>query len=260
MKKRRCTRILSTSSAESLSDLSSEEICDICAVLAKALPEEVKVILNDMGIKISNIPKYIKQFHFSNISTSRKHRYKDQILKMFEKYNDVSAGHTFSKLFLSTAHCWANKLEELRSSYGITIDESLIPPSLRISQGIEKVKERVSSLGTLDSEQKIIKVAVMSETVKESLISTTDRGCMQSLASSFGVHKRTAKRVILGTGEGKSSLDMLQKAKRNDVNNTKWPEIVRNFCLTKPICREAPGESVSVGYGERAENSFNSFQ
>ena len=65
LKKLRCTRILSTSIEESLSTLSPEEICDICTVLAQALPQGVKGILNDMGITISNIPKHKKRLYFS---------------------------------------------------------------------------------------------------------------------------------------------------------------------------------------------------
>ena len=32
-----------------------------------------------------------------------------------------------------------------------------------------------------------------------------------------------------------------------------------DFCLTKPICRECPGESVSIGYGKRAEKYIRQF-
>ena len=259
MKKNRYSRFLSNSIVESLSTFSPEKICDICIVLSQALPQGVKVILNDMGITISNIPKHIKRLYFSNISNSKKYRYKDQILISLKKYNDVSAAHTFKKLFLSTVHCWANKLDELGSSCGITINETHIPSNLRVLKGIDQVVQSVNSLRNLDTEHKMIKTAVMSETVKKCSISTDDRGCIQSLVSTFGVHKSTAKRVILDTEKGKSTHDILKRAKRKEVKDTKWPEIIKKFCLTKPICREAPGESVSVSYGERAEKFIRQF-
>ena len=52
---------------------------------------------------------------------------------------------------------------------------------------------------------------------------------------------------------------MAAQKKRKDVFHTEWPEKVSDFCLTKPICRECPGESVSIGYGKRAEKYIRQF-
>ena len=41
--------------------------------------------------------------------------------------------------------------------------------------------------------------------------------------------------------------------------DTKWPDLVNEFCFTKPICREAPGERVSVAYGKRSEKFIRQF-
>ena len=52
---------------------------------------------------------------------------------------------------------------------------------------------------------------------------------------------------------------MAKKKKRKDIDDTEWPQRITEFCLTKPVCRECPGESVSIGYGERAEKFIRQF-
>ena len=65
--------------------------------------------------------------------------------------------------------------------------------------------------------------------------------------------------MIKDSAEGKTVEELVQPKKRKDINETEWPSIVEEFCLTKPICRKAPGETVSVGYGQRAEKYIRQF-
>lgn len=70
---------------------------------------------------------------------------------------------------------------------------------------------------------------------------------------------KSAKHLTLASGEGKSKVEMAKKKKRKDIGETEWPHWITEFCLTKPVCRECPGESVSVGYGKRAEKFIQQF-
>ena len=51
----------------------------------------------------------------------------------------------------------------------------------------------------------------------------------------------------------------MKKNSRLSISDTEWPKVVADFCLDKPICREAPGETVSISYGERAEKYIRQF-
>lgn len=53
--------------------------------------------------------------------------------------------------------------------------------------------------------------------------------------------------------------EIVCRAKQMNVMDSKWPNLVQEFCFTKPICRKAPGETVSVGYGKRSEKFIRQF-
>ena len=44
-----------------------------------------------------------------------------------------------------------------------------------------------------------------------------------------------------------------------DSTSNKCVKQILQFCLTKPICQESPGETVSVGYGVKAEKFLRQF-
>ena len=84
-------------------------------------------------------------------------------------------------------------------------------------------------------------------------------GALFGLTKSFNVSFKLTKKVVEGTANCKSPQDLAERARKPTVMDTTWPDIVSEFCLTKPICREAPGESVSVGYGKRSEKFIRQF-
>ena len=107
------------------------------------------------------------------------------------------------------------------------------------------------------SKSKVVKVGLLNKSLEG--IDVNQRGIAHALASSFNIHHTTAKRLITYSAEGRSVTEMTSQSKRKEVNETEWPNIITEFCLTKPICREAPGETVSVGYGQRAEKYIRQF-
>lgn len=102
---------------------------------------------------------------------------------------------------------------------------------------------------------------MITEAIKSPAISEySGFGCVKTLEDHFSMDHWVAKRVIDGVvNKKKTEKEIVKRASRQDVNDTEWPKIVENFCLTKPICREAPGESVSVSYGQRAEKFIRQF-
>ena len=93
--------------------------------------------------------------------------------------------------------------------------------------------------------------------VKEAIKGKQDTykcGCIKALATTFDMDQNTAKILL----EGETAADIASRNKEN-VNDTRWPEIIEQFCLAKPICREAPGETVSIEYGKRAEKYIRQF-
>ena len=74
-------------------------------------------------------------------------------------------------------------------------------------------------------------------------------GSTQAVAKTFSVSCKAAKRLIYDIADEKTKTEMTAWKKRKDVYHTEWREKIFDFCLTKPVCRECPGESVSTGYG-----------
>ena len=88
-------------------------------------------------------------------------------------------------------------------------------------------------------DNKILKVALLNETIKKNPeVINTNRGCAKSLATSFGVSTKMAKKVIQEANE-KSPKEIAIRSKRPTVMDTNWPDLVQQFCLTKHILMDA---------------------
>ena len=149
----------------------------------------------------------------------------------------------------------------LKRTCVITIDASLLPPSAQLDASFSKLSENLANCGHMKgdtpSKSKVVKVSLMSKSLQ--CVDLDKRGSAKALADSFNLSWNTARRLIKDSAEGKTVEELVQPKKRKDINETEWPSIVEEFCLTKPICRKAPGETVSVGYGQRAEKYIRQF-
>ena len=126
------------------------------------------------------------------------------------------------------------------------MQDHVIPVSYRISSGLSQVTEKIGK----DKEAgKVAEVTFISGTLKKSGVSSKERGIVEAVASSFSTSRDKAKRIIQKSEEGKTIRQIVERIGK-DISMTEWPEKIKTFCLTKPICREAPGETVSVAYGQ----------
>ena len=165
---------------------------------------------------------------------------------------------SFMKIFQSIASSWVSEQQLLCETCGISVNDSVIPLRQRVSVGICSVSQWLESVGHLTSPSKVVKVSLMNESLK--VVDVHEGRATQAVASSsFNVSFKAAKRLLSGVAGGKTVTEMTAQAKRKNVFDTEWPEKVKVFCLTKPICQEAPGESVSIGYGQRAEKYIRQF-
>ena len=139
------------------------------------------------------------------------------------------------------------QLDELKSC-GIVIQEEAIPVKYRVAEAAAFVGRNIGHIGNTSEADidKVLIVALMSEAVKRNpAANNEDRGCAKSLAECFGVSRKIAKKVIQETASETSQKIIASRSKKLTVMDTKWPALVNEFCFTKPICREAPGECVS---------------
>ena len=148
-------------------------------------------------------------------------------------------------------------------SCGIVIQEEAIPVKYRVAEAAAFVGRNIGQIGNTseaDIDNKMLKVALMSEAVKRNPAAINeDRGCAKSLAESFDISGKIEKKVIQETASETSPKIIASRSKKLTVMDTKWPALVNEFCFTKLICREAPGESVSVAYGKRSEKFIRQF-
>ena len=121
-----------------------------------------------------------------------------------------------------------------------------------IAKVTENLKETDHSKSNSSSRSKVTKFSLADNSLE---VDVTQRGATQAV-STLNVHHSTARRLISYYVKVKSFSDIITRMKRKDVLETDWPTkiccICSEFCLTKRIRREAPRETVSVGYGERA--------
>ena len=92
-KKRKMPRQIVRSFRKALLKLGEDEVLDIAVSFAHQLPESVKQLTIDFGVKVNKIPKSFKRSPFSEITTSKKQRYKAELVRIMNEYNDVTSAH-----------------------------------------------------------------------------------------------------------------------------------------------------------------------
>ena len=255
-KKRKMPRQIDYSFRKALSKLDENEILDVAVSMAHQLPESVKQLTIDFGVEVKKIPKSFKRSPFSDISTSTKHRYKEDLVRIMNEFNDVTAAHGFVTLVLKTK-ILSEELITKFSKNGIEITLSKIPSRMRITEGVNKVAKAICSPEPLEFQSTTAQLFLILRTAKEGNLSVDNRGDITALAQTFSISRKKAARILQCLKDG--TTDELYSHKRKSLKESEWPELIKAFCLTKPICREAPGETVSVSYGERAEKYIRQF-
>ena len=254
--KNRSSRWNSSIVETKMSKLSDTEKLDILVVLLPHLSEAVKVVLKQKGIEVIKIPRSVKITLFSDMSKSTKHRFKDDIFSVIKSSNNHVAVDIVLKICRTCSSAWVNHQEVLKETCGVVLDSSLLSVSLQLDLNITKFSQNLKEIGHMKTpltptKSMVLKVGMVSKSLEN--CDKEQRGVNRALRDSFNIGYRTAKRLIVGYSEGLSVENLVTRKRRKDVTDTEWPHTVHDFCLTKPICREAPGESVSVGYGQRAE-------
>lgn len=155
-----------------------------------------------------------------------------------------------------------SQLEEMKSC-GLVICEDTILVKYWVSQATSMVGQNVGNIDRVleeDMESKVLKIALMSETIKNNPDGLNqDWGCAKSLAESFGVSRKWAKKIIREMTSQKSPTVIATWSKKKTVVDTIWHGLVQEFCLAKPVCREVPGEGVSIAYGKWTEKFIRQF-
>ena len=250
-------RLLEESCKEQVKPYSFEQLLDIFVMLAPQLPSDVREHLNEKGIQIKDLPKSQKRYSFSSIPKTNKHYRKDALLSTFKSYSNEVVSFVFSKLLLQLVEDLPESLDILAASCGIVINPTVLPARVRLSNVFTEEGPGLMQLGNTTPDFKAVKAAAMAKVKQLSTLSEKDRGAVHVIASTFGVSEKFAKRVL--SSNETSPVDLIARSKRETAEDTEWPDKVRSFCLTKPICREAPGESVSIAYGKRAEKYIRQF-
>ena len=253
--KKRDKRYYFNTLKEAMKKLSNEEQMDVLVVLAHCLPDKVKTNLAGKGITIATISRKVKRKQFSDLPSSTKSRYKNELLQILLTAQSELAADGFQKLVKSVSSVWAASVNVLNDTCGIHICESVIPVKERIQATVSC--QDIQSIGHLTSPSKIVKVTLMNDSMKS--VDNNERGAVAAVASSFNVSFKSAKRLLTDSKEGKSSAEMIKRKKRADIFETDWPKKIKDFCLTKPICREAPGETVSVAYNVHEQKYIKQF-
>ena len=111
------------------SKLSEAELLDVIIMLTQdsAFSDNVKVLLQDIGVQISKIPRSQKRLLFSTMSKTSRHRYKETLLTLFKDYDPKPIAEAVVKVFSSTAEIWLPQIAEMKRACGIELDESLAP-------------------------------------------------------------------------------------------------------------------------------------
>ena len=262
-KKKKTEKILFETLQTYCADFMDIEMLDLLVVLAQSLSPEVQDIIGTLGIEISHLAKRmkVKRKYFSDMARSTKDRHKKTLLSVMEKYNDEVSAKVFVRMLQTVVHLWVIQLDELKSC-GLNVHEKAIPVRHRVAEAAAHVGKNIGDIGNTsekDMDNKILKVSLITETIKKNPEAINrDYGCAKSLATSFGVSEKMAKKLIQEANE-KSPKEIASRVKKQTIMDSNWPDLVQQFCFTKPICREAPGESVSVAYGKRSEKFIRQF-
>lgn len=257
-KKRFMPRQITRAARKALIKLSPNEVLDVVVSLAHLLPQSVKDIAVDMGVKVDPLPKSTKRFEFSDITTSKKHRYKEDLLKLMSDYNDITKAHAFVTLVLTTTELSESLLVNFLRN-GIDVTPAKIPSKMRMTQGINQVAKTLCSPETMEFRSDSGKMELILNTVKQGKMSVNNRGDASALADTFSITNKFAKRILQRVHNGMEDELFGKRRKRGSLDDSQWPELIKVFCLSKPICREAPGETVSVKYGSFQSRKFSSF-
>ena len=102
-----------------LDKLETAEVFDVFVVLVHALSDEVKTQLKDKGVEVRNISRQIKRPEYSTLSKSSKHRSKDKLLSIMERYTEEATSSAIMKILHSTADVWRRELARLDEFCGI---------------------------------------------------------------------------------------------------------------------------------------------
>ena len=100
-------------------------------------------------------------------------------------------------------------------SCGVVIQEEAIPVKYRVAEAAAFVGRNIGHIGNTSEavDNKVLKVALLSEAVKRNPAAINeDRGCAKSLAESFGVSRKIAKKVIQETA---NYCESIQKTHRD---------------------------------------------
>lgn len=238
-----------------LSKYTADEQLDIMISVAHFLRDDVKELVKQHGVDIVSQSRKVKRTDFSSIAKSTKFRAKDSVLKFLRKGKAEISADTFFHLFQSVASQWATKRELLSKTCGIHTEDRAIPPRERVKAELSLLD--ASSISSLNSPNKVVKIGVMEKILD--VVDVAEYGAKTAVADTMKIAFKSAKRLTLASGEGKNKVEMAKKKKKKDIGDTEWPQQIKEFCLTKPVCRECPGESVSIGYGERAEKFIRQF-
>ena len=109
-----------------LNGLSDNEVLDVTVAVAHTLNDTLRGIVRDMGVVVRKIPKSCKRHVFSTISTSTKHHYKDEVVKIMNEYNDVTISHALVTLVVETCELSESLIKKF-SKCGIDIESASIP-------------------------------------------------------------------------------------------------------------------------------------
>ena len=89
--KNRNFRYTSTKAEEILEKLEVGERVDVLIVLVTNLSEDIKNLLPIQGMDIITVPRSVKKTSFSGISSTKKYRYKDELLKVLNRATKQTA-------------------------------------------------------------------------------------------------------------------------------------------------------------------------
>ena len=165
-KKKFMPRQITRAARKALVKLTPDEVLDVVVSLAHLLPQSVTDIAVDMGVKVDRIPKSTKRFQFSNMTTSKKHRYKENLMELMSEFNDVTKAHAFVTLVLTTTELSENLMVNF-SRNGITITPAKIPSKMRMTQGINQVAKTLCSPESMEFRSDSAKMELILNTVKQ---------------------------------------------------------------------------------------------
>ena len=226
---------------------------DVMIAVGHSLDEKSKERLVDLGLTLRPVPTRQKRGSFSGLPKASKHRHKEHIVTLLKDYTSEIISLSYKNIFISLCDVWGHQMDTLKL-WGIELKTELIPAEMRVANVI--AEQNVAHLNHTVTEHKVAKVCLVADAVNSL---SSSKGCARSLSQEFGISRGYAAKILNESVQKKSVTEILKKNSRLSISDTEWPKVVADFCLDKPICREAPGETVSISYGERAEKYIRQF-